>query len=87
MRIFRKAGSSSFPASSFQEPRSATQFEALDDLLVAGLVLGPHVVEQPAPLAHHLEQAAAGVVVFLVLFEVVRQTIDAFGQDGDLDLR
>ena len=45
---------------------SAADAKLLDDLLVALLVLALHIVEQLAALAHHLEQAAARMIVFLV---------------------
>ncbi len=63
---------------------SATDAQALDDLLVARLVLVLQVVEERTPQAHHLEQATAGVIVFLVHLEVVGQRVDALGEKRDL---
>ncbi|CCB67968.1 protein of unknown function [Hyphomicrobium sp. MC1] len=59
----------------------------LDDLLIAGVVLGLDVVKELAALADHLEQATARMVVFLVRLEVLGQLVDAMRQDGDLDFR
>jgi hypothetical protein len=45
------------------------------------------VVQQLAATAHHLEQAAARVVVLGVLLEVLGQVVDPRGQEGDLHFR
>src|SRR5437868_3756372 len=67
--------------------RLAAQAEAVDDLLVAGVLGLLEIVEKAAPLRDHLEQAAAGVVVLDVALEVFSQVGDPFGQDRDLHLR
>lgn len=52
----------------------------LDQLPIA-LQIGPlHVLEKTAPLANHLEQPAAGVMVLLMRTEVIRQVVDPLGQ-------
>ena len=43
--------------------------EALNERFIARLVFALQVVEQPAPRAHHLEQAPARVIVFVVQLE------------------
>src|SRR5206468_13102468 len=48
---------------------------------------GLQIVEQPASLTDHPEQAASTVMVALVHLEVLRQVFDAFGQERDLDFR
>ena len=45
------------------------------------------VVEKVSPLANHLQQAAAGMMVFLVLAQVLGQVVDTLGQHGNLHLR
>ena len=47
--------------------------QALDESLVAGFVLLLHIVQQRAALRHHLEQAAAGVVVLRMRLEMAGQ--------------
>ena len=66
---------------------SAADAELLDDALVPLLVLALHVVEELAALAHHLQEAAARVVVFLVRLEVLGQIVDPLREDRDLHLR
>src|SRR5271165_3926363 len=65
---------------------SAADAEALDEGLVARLVLLSHVVEKRAALRNHLEQAATGVVVLNMSLEVVGQIGDSLGENGDLNL-
>src|ERR1051326_4297312 len=65
--------------------RLAAQTEFSDQLEVAVLVLSLQVLQQLAPLVHHLEQATPRMVVLLVLLEMGGQAVDAFGQEGDLD--
>jgi hypothetical protein len=45
------------------------------------------IAQQPFATAHHNEQAAAGVVVFLVLDEVSFQMFNAATQHRDLNVR
>jgi hypothetical protein len=60
-----------------------TQF--LDDLSVGIDVRALQVVEQPATLPVHLEQPTATMVVVLVGAEVVRQILDALGEERYLN--
>src|SRR5690606_18834120 len=74
---------------SFEGPpveRSATQFELLDQRLVARLVLALEIVKQAAALRHQSKQATARMVVLLVALEVLGQVLDALRKDGDLHL-
>lgn len=59
----------------------------LDDLPISGQVRSPHVVEEPAALADHLQQPSAAVMVLLVCPEVIREVVDPIRQDRDLDAR
>jgi hypothetical protein len=45
------------------------------------------IVEQPSPLTYHPEQPTATVMVALVDFEVLREVLDSFREQRDLDLR
>jgi hypothetical protein len=60
--------------------------ETSDDFLVSLVVLATEIVEKTAALAYHLEQSLTGVVVLGVDLEVIRQILDASGQNRDLDL-
>ena len=44
------------------------------------------VIEQPTSLTYHSEQPSATVMVALVDLEMLRQVLDSFGEEGDLDL-
>src|SRR5687767_5904326 len=67
-------------------PLLAAQAELLDQGLVAIGAHAPQIIEQPAALAHQLEQAAAGMVVLLVRLEVERELVDPLRQQRDLHL-
>ena len=62
------------------------QTEFLDQRGVAVCVLPFQVSQQALAPVHHLQQAAAAVVILQVGLEVRRQFVDAVGQQGDLDL-
>ena len=64
---------------------SAPQAEALNQLLISRRVLPAQVIEQAAPLAHDLEQPPARVVIFLVGFEMIRETVDPLGEQRNLN--
>ena len=61
--------------------------ELPDELRVPVGVLALQVVEQPAPLADQLQQAAPRMVILDVGLEVFGQVADAFAEKGDLDFR
>ena len=42
------------------------------------------IVQQPAPLADHFEQAAAGAMVLDVALQMLRQMVDALREQGHL---
>src|SRR3954470_4847261 len=65
--------------------RSSAQAELADERAVALEVPLLQVVEQPPALADEHEQAAARVVVLLVLAQVLGEVVDALGEQGDLD--
>jgi hypothetical protein len=46
----------------------------------------PQIIQESATLAYHLQEAAATVVVFAVITEMIREVIDALGQDRYLNL-
>src|ERR1700722_3932289 len=64
---------------------SAADSQPLDEGLVSALILLLDIVEKRSPLRHHLEQAAAGVVVLDVGLEVTGQVGDALGENRNLD--
>ena len=61
--------------------------EPSDYFPVAGDVFLLEIIQKPPALADHFQQAAAGVVVFLVGLEVLLQVLDPLAQQGDLNLR
>src|SRR5262249_31695155 len=67
--------------------RLAPQTEAAYQLLIAALIRLLQVVQQLAPLVHHLEQATTRMVVVLVTGEMVGELRDPRGQQSDLDFR
>jgi hypothetical protein len=56
----------------------------LEELLVALLGVGLHIVEQLAALGDQFQKSAAGRCVLLMNREVARQVDDALGHQGDL---
>ena len=69
----------------FRGATLAADAEALDQVLVAGLVLAFEVVEELPALGDHFQKATAAVVVLLVGLEVLGERRDARGQDRHLD--
>src|SRR5829696_2782800 len=67
--------------------RLRAETKILNDLSVAVDVGALQVVQQAAALAHHLEQAAAAVMVLRVRAEVRRQVVDPLREDRDLHAR
>ena len=61
------------------------QAEFLDDSAVPIDILLHQIVEKATATTNHFEKTATGVVVFLVLFQVLGQVVDAASQDRDLD--
>ena len=58
-----------------------------DDLAVPLDVGSLEIREKPAPFAYHLQEAAATVVVLTVKAKVIREVVDAFGKNRNLNLR
>ena len=65
-------------------PLLAAQAELLNQGLVAIGARTPEIIQQAPPLAHELQQAAAGMMILCVRLEVDRQLIHAFGDQRDL---
>jgi hypothetical protein len=63
----------------------ATETQALDERLVAITVFVLEITEKTATLIDHLEQAAARVVILLVIREMLGEVFDARGKQRNLD--
>ena len=50
-------------------------------------VLLHQVVEKVAAVTNHFEQAAAGMVILLMDFQMLGQVVDSLSEDRDLDFR
>src|SRR5438270_6099179 len=59
--------------------------EFLDYVLVSLGIVSLEIVEQAATLADHHQETAAGGVILLVRFEMVRQFTDPFAEHRDLN--
>src|ERR1700759_303172 len=68
-------------------PGSAAQAQLGNDGLVALGILGLDVIKQATTLRHHLDHAAAGMIVLGVGLEVFGEIGDALRQDRDLHFR
>jgi len=62
-----------------------TQSQFLDDLAVTVDVGALQVIEQPATLTVHLEEATATVVILLVHPKVLGELLDPLAEERDLD--
>jgi hypothetical protein len=54
-----------------------------DVAVIVGLV---EIIEQPTALADHLEQPAAGAVVFIVLLQVLSEMVDPLREQSNLNV-
>ena len=63
------------------------RFQSLHDLFISRLVRLLEMLQMRAAIGHHLQEPAAGMVVFLVLFEVQGEFVDLSRKDGNLDFR
>ena len=74
-----------------QRPEKPTKLTNAEPLFqvdhVIHIVSVSKIAQQPLAAAHHNEQAAPGVVVFLVLDEVSLQVFDAATKHRDLNVR
>src|SRR2546422_80264 len=67
-------------------PPSPTDTELFGDGAVPLGVLLAQIFDQPAALPDQHEKASAGVMVLRVGLEMLREAVDPFRQEGDLDL-
>src|SRR5688572_32704112 len=71
---------------SLQDVCLATDPELLDDRAIPLGLLVPQILQEPSPLADEHQQPAAGVVILRMALEVLGQTVDALGQERNLNL-
>jgi hypothetical protein len=62
-----------------------SEAQVSDQLPIALQVCLPQVLQKSPPFPHHLEEAAAAVMVLLVGIEVIPEVVDSSRQEGDLD--
>jgi hypothetical protein len=74
------------PKTTIAKTELSAEAEALDELTVALNVDIRQVAEQATTLTHEEQQAAARVVIVLVLFEVLREIFNAGGEESNLHL-
>src|SRR5262249_36098021 len=86
-RTTRREKAPIHPSDEIGAVNSTTQTQALDQCVVALVVLGLEVVEQTPALADELQQAAARMMILRVALEVLGEIGDALAQDRDLDFR
>jgi hypothetical protein len=65
-------------------PLLSAQSKSLDDIFVAVGRSATQIVQMTPPLAYHLNQASAGMLIVFVLFQMVRQLRDSSRQQRDL---
>src|ERR1041384_2336602 len=65
----------------------ASNVEAIDQLLIARLVLRLQIIQKAAARGDELQQSAARMVVLDVRLEMFGQAVDPFGEDRDLHFR
>jgi hypothetical protein len=63
------------------------ELEFLGEHLVPGRVCNVEIVQEPPPLADHLQQTPPGTVVFDVFLEMFGQLIDPLREQSDLNIR
>src|SRR5262245_56822820 len=68
------------------DPPSTANAQLVDERSIALGVLPSQILEEPPPLADEHQEPPARVVVFRVRLEVLREAVDALGQQRDLDL-
>ena len=66
--------------------RLVTEPELLNQLTVRFDIRPSQIGQQSFPPAYHLQEATATVVIFAVLAEMIREVVDALGQDRYLNL-
>jgi len=65
----------------------AAQSEAADYGAIAGIVLAHQIRKQSPSLSDKLEQATTRVIVLGEGTQMLRETLDAFGKERNLNLR
>jgi hypothetical protein len=60
--------------------------ESFNDRAIPIGILGLQVIKKPAALTNHLEQPSAGMMIFRMDFEMLRQITNSFAQNGNLNL-
>ena len=68
-------------------PNLTAQTQARDQITVAIDVVLSQVLQQATTATNHQQQTTTGVVIVLVELQVLGQSIDAGGQQGNLRLR
>ena len=63
------------------------QLQLLNDGRIASRMILPQIVQMSLPIGDHAEQAAAGMIVLAVFFQVAGQFIDPLRDKSDLDFR
>ena len=63
----------------------AADAEALDDALITRLVAAFDIVQKFPAQRHHFEQTTARMIIFFVGFEVLGQSYNPRGQNGNLN--
>ncbi len=76
-----------WPAPDTRRTPLPAQTQTLDQAVIACLLLTFQIVQEAPTLPDHDEQAATGVKILLVGFQVLSQVGDPFGQDRNLDFR
>jgi hypothetical protein len=61
--------------------------EPLNDTAITFSVLRLNIVQKPAPVAHHFEEAPTGGMILLVSLEMFGEIVDSFTEQSDLDFR
>src|SRR5262245_54667991 len=67
-------------------PPSTADAELFDDDSIPLRRPGPEVFEETAPLTDEHEETATRMMILHVLLEMIREAVDALGQERDLDL-
>ena len=61
-----------------------TEAKRVDEVTIPFQIGALEILQQAPALAHHHEQAPPSVVILGVCPEMIRERIDALGQQGDL---
>jgi hypothetical protein len=61
--------------------------EPLNDTAITFSVLRLNIVQKPASVAYHLEEASPGGMILLVSLEMFGEIVDSFTEQSDLNFR